>query len=165
MQPLSMVSEVSEMATQRIDIHNYERRLATTLELVQNSDLCAENKKALQDFARAQRLAGLGTPRISKYVGTMRIIGLALRKTFRSARKQDLEQFMLSIKARPDLSPWTKRDYAVTIRKFYSWLQGKGNKPPEKAACISGALRKKDQPRIKKSELLTEEDVQALIRA
>lgn len=153
------------MTTQRIDIHDYDRRLATTLRLVSNSDLSLENKKALEDFANAQRLAGLGSPRITKYVGTMRMVGLGLRKNFRAARKHDLEQFMLAIKARADLSPWTKRDYAVTLRKFYSWLQGDGKKPPEKVACISGALRKKDQPRIKKAELLTEQDVQALLCA
>lgn len=152
------------MVCKNIDIHRYERRVVSAIASIRRSDLSLENKEALDRFTDALRLEGISPPRIAKYLGTLRIVGLAIRKDFREATKGDLERFVLAIKARQELSVWTKRDYAVTIRKFYSWLQGDGKRPPEKVACISTTLRKKDQPRIKKSELLTEGDIRDLLR-
>lgn len=150
---------------QRIDIHDYDRKVLAAMKKINESALTEHNKNILPGYANQLRLAGIGNARIIKYLGTLRIIGLALGKDFESATKQDLERFMLGVMARRGLSAWTKRDYAVTLRKFYSWLQGDGKLPPEKVACISTTLRKRDQPRIQKSELLTESDVQELLRA
>jgi integrase/recombinase XerD len=153
------------MVQEHIDIHGYAHRLELVLARVERSSLTAKNKTVLYSYANWLRLTAIGTARIIKYLSTLRIIGESLGKDFVEATKEDLEGFMLRTMTRPGLSPWTKRDYAVTLRKFYSWLQGDGKKPPEKVSCITTTLRKKDQPRIQKSELLTEEDVTQLVDA
>lgn len=149
----------------RIDIHNYPERLAKALERVELSDLSLQNKRALRDFSSYLQIKGITPARIEKYVGTLRLIALTLGKDFRAATRQDLEEFMLKFRARQDRSIWTKTDYAVTLHRFYRWLEGSDEDTPDKVSRISATIRKKDQPRIKKSELLTEADMQALLAA
>ncbi len=150
---------------QRIDIHDYPRRLAASLALIDKSDLSAENKRLLHEFARKLQVEGLSPPRIEKYTGTLRMIALALKKDFRAATRQDLEDFMCALRARQDRSIWTKTDYAITLHRFYRWLEGGDEKLPDKVSGISTTIRKADQPRVKKSELITEEEVHQLLEA
>ena len=149
----------------RIDIHNYPARLQHALRRVEESDLSRENKDVILAFANYLQVKGLTSARAEKYVITLRMIALTLKKDFRNATREDLENYILQFRARQDRSVWTKTDYAVTLHRFYRWLEGDDQDTPPKVARISASLKKKDQPRIKKAELLTEQDVQALLRA
>lgn len=149
----------------RIDIHDYPRRLAEALTRLDRSDSSFENKRIIREFARALQVKGISAPRVEKYVGTLRLIGLALSKDLGVATKADLEDFMLKIRARQDRSIWTKTDYAITLHRFYRWLDGKDVKMSDRVSGISTTIKKREQPRIKKAELLSEEDIKALLQA
>lgn len=149
----------------RIDIHDYPGRLAKALERVDQSDLTEKNKQVIREFAQYLQVRTISAPRIEKYVGTLRLIGLALGKNFRDATRTDLEGFMFNMRSRQDRSIWTKNDYAVTLHRFYRWLEGGDKRVPSKVSGITTTIRKKDQPRIKKAELITEDEVRTLLRA
>lgn len=147
----------------KIDIHNFDGRKEAALRRMENSDITEENKRVLRRFAQALELEGICASRIEKYVGTLCLIGRALGKDFRQATSEDLESFMRAFKARADRSVWTKHDYAVTLRRFYRWLEGGNKRVPKKVGNILATVRRKELPRLKAAELLTEQDIQALL--
>ena len=76
----------------------------------------------------------------------------------------------MEIDSREDCSPWTKQSYKVIIKKFYKWLEfgdeyKNRTEYPQLVSWIRSSLRKNEQPRIKASDILTEEEVKKLIDA
>ena len=153
------------MAT-KIDIHNYDKMFERTLKHLEQSAISRRNKAFIRKYAEHLFLNNIGKARVIKYVSTLKLIAQGLKKDFDNARIEDLKTFLLRIHNRKDYSVWTKTDYSVTVKKFYRWLEGDehGN-PPPKVAWIRTTVKKKDKPRIKKAELLTEEDIQQLLQA
>jgi len=62
---------------------------------------------------------------------------------------------------RRDISEWTKHDYKVALKKFYKWLGGGEQYPPEVRWIRASVKRNGRLP----EELLSEEDVERLIGA
>ena len=61
-------------------------------------------------------------------------------------------------------SEWTKRDFNVTLKKFYKWLKGNGEFPPE----VKWLSTKPNKSKLKlpgQDGLLTEDDIKTLIAA
>jgi site-specific recombinase XerD len=84
-----------------------------------------------------------------------------LNKDFDIATRSDVEALVMAIQ-RSDYAEWTKHDLKLTIKKFYRWLRGNGQDPPE-TAWIKLTMRSCN--RKLPDELLTQEDVSNLISA
>jgi integrase/recombinase XerD len=152
------------------DIYDYTRKLEGAQRKLNASATSNRNKDLIREFDRACFLEALSKPRRIKLIGSLTILAELLKKDFDEASKDDLKDIVMAIDGRDDYSPWTKQSYKVIIKKFYKWLRfgddakNKVEYPPI-VSWLSCGMKKTDQPRVKASDLLTEEEVKKLIDA
>jgi site-specific recombinase XerD len=147
---------------ERIDIHDFDQRLAAAQRAVSTGNpVSKRNSEFIAKFGEHCVSTGLGKARITKY--TLHLKGLAERlgKDFDAAGKEDIERVVGGIEREP-YSPWTKIDYKVTLKKFYRWLRGGEEYPPE-VKWLKTTLKQKDT--MLPEDLLTEEEVLRLVEA
>jgi len=157
--------------TPRNDIYNYNysHKLEMVKKKLENAPISDRNRELIEQFNRACFMEGLGKPRRIKLISTLIILAEKyLKKDFDVANRSEIEDVVIKIDSREDCSPWTKHSYKVIIKKFYKWLKF-GDKYrtavdyPPIVSWLRCNLKKKDQPRIKASDILTEEEVKNLI--
>lgn len=142
------------------DIHNYDRRLKSALRKIKESDKISDNNKAtILKFTNSCFAEGLSKPRIERYVQMLHSIAVILRKDFEKASRNDIEKVMAKIE-RKSYSPWTKQIYRVTFKKFYRWLRGGEDYPPE-VKWIKTTI-KSNETKLPE-QLLTEKDIKRMI--
>ena len=155
--------------TPRNDIYNYSHKLDMVKKRLKNAPISDRNRELIEQFDRACFMEGLSKPRRIKLISTLIILAEKyLKKDFDTATREDIEDVVIKIDSREDCSPWTKHGYKVIIKKFYKWLKfGKGYRTavdyPAIVSWLRCNLKKKDQPRIKASDILTEKEVKKLI--
>lgn len=147
-----------------IDIHNYDRLLVSTLRRMKESNISEKNKKIIEKFGDFCFASGIGKARVVKYTQTLKQLALWLKKDFERATKQDIEKVVISIQQRSDYSEWTKKDFNVTLKKFYKWLKGKDEFPPE-VKWISIRVNRSKVKLPGQDGLLTEDDIKKLIES
>jgi len=148
----------------KFDIHHSSRKLENAVRfLSKRSDICMENKRKILEFQAWLGANGLSLLRQVFYIQHLTSIAVMQRKPFRECVKQDIVDLMNTINAR-SLSEWTKKGYAVTVKKSWRWLKdcGEGEDPPE-----TGWIKIKNvkENGLLPEDLLTEEDVLALLKA
>jgi len=141
--------------------HNYERKLERRIDLIKKSDFSPKNKHAILDFADHCFSEGLSIPRVEKYVGHLKYLASLFSRDFADATKADIELLVRTIQ-QSSYSEWTKQDLKLTIKKFYRWLRGASEDPPETAWI---KLSRRNCNNRLPDELLTEEDISRLIEA
>ena len=156
----------------RIDIHQYEKGYQSMKQSVQDAPISESNRQLILDFERACFLKeSLSKPRRIKLMGCLKILAKDyIKQDFDTLDKKAIEQVVFLIDSKEDYSNWTKQSYRSILKKFYKWLkQGDDYTSthgyPDIVQWISTGLRKKDQPRVRASDLLTEEEVKRLIEA
>lgn len=147
----------------RFNIYHYEDRVNAVLKDIESSSqICMENKTAIQKFYSNSLAEGLTLARISKLLHHVRGLATLLDKNFSDASKDDIVRLLSKIETNPEWSPATKHDYKVILKKFYKSLGGTGEFP-EQGKWIKPNY-KKNNHRLPE-ELLTEEDVGKLVEA
>jgi len=141
--------------------HKYNRKLERTLQSIKEQAFSNGNGQSILDFVDHCFSEGLSVARVEKYAGHLKQIALAMDTDFRSATRKDIERFIHSIHV-SDYSEWTKRDFRITLKKFYRWLRDSERDPPEVAWLRSDV---KNHRRKLPEELLDEKDVQMMIDA
>jgi len=131
----------------KIEVHNYERRLEGVLSRIDESSIDRKSKSLILDFYNDCLSRGLSKARIVKYLDTLERIARILKKPFKEATKDDITRLVREIEER-DYSDWTKHDYKIILKIFYRWLK-KTEEYPEEVKWI--------KPRVKKGKLLPEE--------
>ncbi len=76
------------------DIHNYVRRLKTTLKQVQESSISARNKKDIYDFHDFCFSQGIGAAKIQRYTYDLKKMAEFLKKDFFRCKRADMEKLM-----------------------------------------------------------------------
>ncbi|MFZ5501120.1 MAG: tyrosine-type recombinase/integrase, partial [Candidatus Micrarchaeota archaeon] len=105
---------------------------------------------------------GLGKIRVLKYLRMLsRLAEKFFEKDFEDANRKDIEKILAKIEA-SELAAWTKRDYRVALKKFYRFLRGTDEYPPE-VSWIKTSIR--NSKHLLPEGLLLEEDIEKLIRA
>lgn len=141
-----------------IDIHNYRKRLDRTLERIKNSDVCEENKTAIQNFTSYLIIKGIGIARIEHYIHCLRLISKIQNKDFKQMTKEDVMKVLEEIQKRFDWSERYKYEFKVTLKVFFRWLK-ESDMYPEEVKWIK--LNYKSKQRLPE-EILTEEEIKAL---
>ena len=155
--------------TPRNDIYNYKHKLDLTKKKLENAPISDRNRELIEQFDRACFMEGLSKPRRIKLISVLIILAEKyLKKDFDAATKDDIKDVVIKIDSREDCSPWTKHGYKVIIKKFYKWLKFGDeyrtvNEYPATVSWMRCNLKKKEQPRIKASDILTEAEVKKLI--
>ena len=146
-----------------MSIHNYERHYITSKKRLEESAISQRNKDLILGFTNDKVLAGISRPRLMKYMGVLRKVAEMLEKDLDKADIQDIKGVVSIIQQRSDYAAWTKHMYKVIIRTFYKWLAGTKHYP-EIVDWISIRTSRSEMKLPSEGELLTEEDIQKLLR-
>jgi len=156
----------------RYDAHDYKRRLETVLaQIISDPAIPERNKEAISKFQENCFIEGISVGRITRYLYDLRHISKWLGKEFENATKEDIRSLIGRIeketfKKNGQDIPYqesTKRDFRITIKKFYKWLR-ESEDYPEEVKWIKSTGRKCERIKLPE-EMLSEEDIENLINA
>lgn len=125
-----------------------------------------KNKSLTEEFLRFLKLHNIEGRRQDKYRYALGKIDGLLQKDFTKVTRKDLEDLILHID-NSDYKDWTKHDYRVVVKKFWTWLHNRMNEDLdewEPSPLVKWIKIKK--PRSSKklpSELLTPADIRLLL--
>ena len=138
-------------------IHNYEKRLEGASEILTKSTLREEDKKQIRRFVERKVAEGVGVPRQEKYIRMLRLIAERYFEkgySFSSLKEEDVIAIIGKIES-TSLSDWTKYDFKLVLKIFLVWL---GKEETIKWMKVR-------EPKTLPNDLLTEQEVMALIDA
>lgn len=155
------------------DAHDYRQRLEKVLEKIRRDPSISErNKLAIIKFQENCFIEKISAGRITRYMYDLRNLSKWLGKDFEDANKDDIKALLGKIEQKTFVRklgkeiPYqesTKRDFRITIRKFYKWLRG-SEELPEEVKWIKSNSKKCERIKLPE-EMLTEEDIKKLINA
>jgi len=144
------------------DIHGRVRRLENAVRAIRESEfILPENRELILGFLEFLGAEGLSVERREAYARRLKVIGEYFPKPFVDASREDIVALMRKIEAR-GVSAETVRFYKIVLRRFFKWLRGGDDYPPEVKWLRTGVGKEND---ILPEELLTERDVERLLEA
>lgn len=106
----------------KFDIYNFERRLTLTEARIRKSIMPEISKNEILKFETSCFAGGLGIARVEKYLTALKTLGEMLPQPLGEANKDTITLLVSRIERSPSWSAWTKHDYKVCLKKFYSYL-------------------------------------------
>jgi integrase/ribosomal protein L40E len=152
-----------------LDIHNYTLKFAQAEAQVRQSDLSQRNKDLILGYRDACLLKGTcGRVRLIRIMGVLILHGRSLRKNFDQLTRQDVEQLITKLLTRqPPYSPETLGTYKAILKNFLTWVlvpnEFPTKTPPAMVAWITTHVKKRDKRRLERNDLLTPQDIEALL--
>ncbi|MDD4353375.1 MAG: tyrosine-type recombinase/integrase [Candidatus Nanoarchaeia archaeon] len=141
-------------------IHKLGDRLIYVVNGIKTAKYCNEiNKDILLKFHNQLFAEGLSIPRVVKYLTLLCQIDKKINKDFTKVDKQDIVDYLTWLET-SHYSEYTKKDFKVTLKKFYKW-QNNGTLPSH-ISWISCKLS--DRKKMMPQELLTQDDIIKLIQ-
>lgn len=155
-----------------IDIHAFEHQYAAALQHLARSNISERNKAFIRSYCDACLLRQVcGKVRLIRAVIILNLLARQLVKDFDEATRADLEALLAGLlNHRPAYSVVTISTYKKVLRRFLSYVHAPSDFPrikqlPDSIAWIIGHVRKRDQPTIKRGDLLTPADIDTLLHA
>ncbi len=140
------------------EIYNYERSIRREIENLKSDT----NADTIIRYHQRRIAEGLSLARQYKCINTLKLLSKILCKRFEDATKEDIVGLVAEIEQKP-FAVWTKGDYRKILKKFYQWLCSwdEGYPPIVKWIKVSNS----PSNGLKKSDLLTPEEVKKLVEA
>ena len=135
-------------------IYKYRQSLEREISHIEKDPL---NGEMILKYYRSRVAEGISIARILKCISTLKLISRRLRKPFTDAKKEDIVDLIAGVEER-DISPWTKHDYKVVLKKFYKWLKDSESPPEVSWIKIPTNIRNN----LVKERLLTPEEINKL---
>lgn len=158
--------------TSKIDIQDYDGRYKNAIKNLSTANISERNRTLIEDFERTCFVEeALGKPRRTKLVNSLIVLARDYtRNDFDKVKIDELKEVVKKLEEKENYSAWTKQNYRAILKKFYKWLvygDGYKNKQgyPKIVSWINASIRKKDKPRVNASDILTENEVDSLIKA
>ncbi|MBN2420651.1 tyrosine-type recombinase/integrase [Candidatus Woesearchaeota archaeon] len=151
------------------DLHGYQNRLDNLLRNISESQIDEESKTLLINYERDLLLyENLSVARRERMVAAIFwITRCFIKKPLKQVNVEDVKGVINTIE-KVKYSPWTRALYKIAIRKFFRWLaygSDKLREYPRLVSWIKVHVRKRDQPRVQASAIITEEEIQKLIES
>lgn len=147
---------------QERDLYNHQRALRNKIARIkQDKTISSHNRGKIIEFQESCPANGIGKARTLRYLHDLPKLGALLGKNFEDAERGDIESVISSIES-SDYAPRTKRDFKVTVKRFYKWLNG-GEECPECVRWVKTGAKKNDS--TLPGDLLTENEAKELIKA
>jgi len=147
----------------RLDAHNYARRIESFfLRIEKTQEISASNRAALHRYRDYLISEGISLGRVAKYLTDLRKAAVLLANDYAFANEDDIRRIVSALDQDERYSPWSKRDFKVSLRKFYTWIRKAKEYPPEVAWLNVYA---KIRHARSAEEMLTEEEVRKLIES
>jgi integrase/recombinase XerD len=145
----------------RLDAHNYRRKIERFFEkLIKDGQVSAGDIEILKRYRDYLLSQGITFGRVGKCLSDLKRASLLLGKKYEEADEQDIRRIVAIYEKDEKYSPWSKRDFKVALRKFYTWFRGTKEYPLEVAWMK--VYTKIRNPRAAE-DMLTEEEVLKLI--
>ncbi|MBX4196053.1 site-specific integrase [Candidatus Pacearchaeota archaeon] len=146
-----------------MDLYNKQGMFDTTVRNIQKSpNILSENKKTILRFIDHLRSENISIARITRCLFDLKRYDRLLSKPFQEANKDDIRRVVGEVNGSP-LSEASKKEMKLMIRKVHCFIKGvEGKDYPEEVKWIS--LRMPSNHKKLPEELLTEEEIQALVR-
>lgn len=143
-----------------LGFYDVEKRLLTARRILAAAPIDDQNRAAINDYLVSRQNDGIGQWQILKSLYTLLELARILRTPFQEASRDDIGRLIGTIEARP-YRAWTKSDYRVICKRFYRWLRGTEEYPPEVRwiKCSFGNAQRKLP-----EELLTADEIQRMVR-
>jgi site-specific recombinase XerD len=111
-------------------VHNPDKQLESALGNLQSSRITNKNKEHIKQFIDFLSAQGVGKLRQKKYICTMQNVAGWLQKDFPEVTKMDITNMIKNLENKIQkngkaYSDWTKHDYKIITKKFYTWLRNK----------------------------------------
>lgn len=140
----------------KTDIYNFERRLAKVELRIRNSPVPEESKKSIFEFETFCFASGLSIVRVEKYLNALKKLAGMIPTPLGNVEKNEMLLLVSQIE-RSTWSSWTKHDYKVCLKKFYTWA----GKPD----LISWIKAKNTNSHKLPEELLSPGEIEAMLSA
>jgi len=139
---------------------DYESRVKNHLEGIEEAETHQKNKELFKSFNRFLHAKDHSSAHIDKLLNELKIMMKEFEFNFEEASREDLEEIVGWVNQR-DVSDSTKRQYKITLKKFYKWING--GEYPDKVKWFNTTQqrRKKKLP----ENLLEEKDIMKLLKA
>lgn len=158
------------------NLYNYDRTYERCqLNLAANKHISARNREIITQYDRDCKLKGsIEIPTLIKYYDVLSTVATKYtKKDFDLLTKNDFEKVIEQINAREDITVSTKQKYWTILKKFGAWLafgdkifNGNAHREyPETVSWINTTIKNKNLPKVKASDILTEDEVDRLIKA
>ena len=144
-------------------LYDYDKVLQRAIDRVSLAEGLSERKKQLVLAHKDEMLAnGISKGRAARFTYYVAKLGEWLPCEFEEADLATIKQVVSRIEA-SDYVPFSKMEHKLALRRFYKWLRGNDEYPPE-VKWIPMRVKRSDRFKLPE-ELLTEKDVQALVEA
>ena len=153
-----------------LDIHRYEKQWTYTERHVRSSALSQRNKDLILSFRDACLVKGVcGKVRLLRVLGCLQLYARLLPKDFDTWNRQDVEAVIGQlITAQPPYSSQTLSTYKSILKSFLTWVvqpdEFPTKTPPAMVSWITAHVRTRDKKRLERKDLLTPDDIEALLR-
>ncbi|NIM44932.1 MAG: hypothetical protein GTN80_03805, partial [Nitrososphaeria archaeon] len=144
----------------RDTIHGEAAKLKRVLELVRR-DLPLGEVGVVDAFVDSCLADGLSAGRTCRYVYCLRKIRGLLDVDFKDVSRGDVERVMLALNGM-GYAPQTLLFFRVAFKKFYRWLRGSEETPPE-GAWLRSTVKESEQ--ILPEDILSPEEVKMMLAA
>jgi integrase len=162
-----------KQAKDKQDIHDYATRVRLAIENIMRSEMSEQDKQSVIRFGDILKSQGISLGRVAKYLNHLKVLSCRLvelrGKGLLEANYNDVQGLASCLNA-SSYTPHTKRDFIITMKRFYQWARApeveypkwrrRHTYPPE-VEDLSTALKLSD--RRLPSDLLFEEDIRTLI--
>lgn len=151
-----------------MSIHNHEDHTLRRVEIrISEAVYPGTNRNLILFFESFLFAEGLKTARVLKYMLQMNTVATMVNeatpgKEFLSMNRMDVQSLVAKIE-RSDRAAWTKRDYKITIKRFFSWLNTQDAGVSIDVKWINIGLKVSQQKLPE--ELITEEEIKLMIEA
>lgn len=144
------------MKNPNFDIHQRQKKYDRIKQHLQTTN--DTNSTLILDFDKHTQIKeNIGLARRVKYFELLPKISKDLNKNFTEATKEDIENYILNLQ-NSKLSIWSQHTYRCVLKKFYKHL-GK----EDLVKWVKTSVKRKEKPKIKASEILTEQEAYDLI--
>ena len=146
-----------------MDFYDTERRLKLAFERLENdASILPENKVAIREFVQTKKLEGVGAFRQLKLLSTLQQLAKNTGMPFKKMESTDAKA-LLSHYIGNGLSDETEHDYGVITKMFFRFINN--SEQGETPHVIRWLRVKKPKKKLQKSDLITAEELGALIAA
>lgn len=144
-----------------MDLYEYDKKIDAAEKLILNADYSDKNKELIIGFENTIFAEGLSKARVLKYLSSLHNLAQWFDKPFPEVTKLDVYKLVGDLE-KSDRSVWTKRDYRVTLKRFFRWLYDTKT-DPECTEWITTNVKHKD--RKIPEELLDQKEILSMVEA
>jgi integrase len=156
--------------TRVIDIHQYDKRYHSVTAHLLASDISARNKELVLGYRDACLVRQLcGKVRLIRVIGCLEQLARRLGKDFDHVTTADVHGLIATLLARkPAYSKASIATYKAILKRFLTWVSnpdefGHHTPAPANVAWLTVHLRRRDEHRLQRHDLLLPTDVTAAV--